>query len=156
MFMKELSFPQTAPTDDAFFNRNWAGVCRGRWAGPGLLAGWDVGFWIAGAGVGLLLLLIGKLWTWHSSVKTRKKGGRRGRCPLPLRCLSQFLSERKERLLRMLRFFAYLSMMERPCIYSGCSTSWMVIRSPPHWMEYFLFHSVSDLFQDMERIVYLR
>ena len=24
-----------------FFNRNWAGACRGRWAGPGLLAGWD-------------------------------------------------------------------------------------------------------------------
>ena len=40
MFIKELSFPQTAPTDDAFFNRNWAGVRRGRWAGPGLLASW--------------------------------------------------------------------------------------------------------------------
>ena len=26
--------------DDAFFNRNWAGACRGRWAGPGLLASW--------------------------------------------------------------------------------------------------------------------
>ena len=24
MFMQELSFPQTAPTDDAFFIRNWA------------------------------------------------------------------------------------------------------------------------------------
>ena len=21
--------------DDAFFNQNWAGACRGRWAGPG-------------------------------------------------------------------------------------------------------------------------
>ena len=30
--------------DDAFFNRNWAGACRGRRAGPGLLAGWDAGF----------------------------------------------------------------------------------------------------------------
>ena len=30
IFMKELSFPQTAPTDDAFFNRNWAGECGGR------------------------------------------------------------------------------------------------------------------------------
>ena len=30
--------------DDAFFNRNWAEACRGRWAGPGLLAGWDAGF----------------------------------------------------------------------------------------------------------------
>ena len=27
LFVKELSFPQTAPTDDAFFNRHWAGVC---------------------------------------------------------------------------------------------------------------------------------
>ena len=29
MFVQELSFPQTAPTNDAFFNRNWAGVCGG-------------------------------------------------------------------------------------------------------------------------------
>ena len=27
LFVKEMSFPQTAPTDDAFFNRNWAGAC---------------------------------------------------------------------------------------------------------------------------------
>ena len=44
IFVKELSFPQTEPTDDAFFNWNWAGACRGRRAGPGLLAGWDAGF----------------------------------------------------------------------------------------------------------------
>ena len=25
--------------DDAFFNRNWDGALRGRWAGPGLLTG---------------------------------------------------------------------------------------------------------------------
>ena len=43
ILIKELSFPQTAPTDDAFFNRNWAGACGDRWAGPGLLAGWAVG-----------------------------------------------------------------------------------------------------------------
>ena len=24
-----------------FFNRNWAGACKGRWAGPGLLTGLD-------------------------------------------------------------------------------------------------------------------
>ena len=29
--------------DDAFFNRDWAGACRGLWAGPGLLAGWAAG-----------------------------------------------------------------------------------------------------------------
>ena len=41
-----------------------------------------------------------RLWTWHSFAKIRKKG-RRWLCPWPLRCLSQFLSERKERLLRL-------------------------------------------------------
>ena len=25
--------------DNVFFNRNWAGACRGRWAEPGLLTG---------------------------------------------------------------------------------------------------------------------
>ena len=40
IFVKELSFPQTVSTDDAFFNRNWDRACRGRWAGPGLMLGW--------------------------------------------------------------------------------------------------------------------
>ena len=39
IFVQELSFPQTAPTDDVFSNRNWAGAYGGRWAGPRLLAG---------------------------------------------------------------------------------------------------------------------
>ena len=47
-------------SDDSFFNRNWAGACKGRWAGPGLLAGWDAGYWIVGAEVGLLLKLTSK------------------------------------------------------------------------------------------------
>ena len=39
--------------DDAFFfNRDWAGACRGRWAGPGLLAGWAAGSWIVWVEVG--------------------------------------------------------------------------------------------------------
>ena len=37
-----------------FFNRNWAGACKGRWAGPRLLAGWDAGSWIVWAEVGSL------------------------------------------------------------------------------------------------------
>ena len=45
-------------------------------------------------------MLVCGLWVWHSSVKIRKKGGRRGLCPWSLRGLSQFLSERKDRLLR--------------------------------------------------------
>ena len=40
--------------DDAFFNRNWAGACGRRWAGPGLFTNWAVGRWIVWAGVGLL------------------------------------------------------------------------------------------------------
>ena len=41
-------------SDDAFFNRNWAGACWGRRAGPGLLAGWSVGSWIVGVEIGPL------------------------------------------------------------------------------------------------------
>ena len=37
-----------------FFNRNWAGACRGRWARSGLLAGWSAGSWIVGDEVGSL------------------------------------------------------------------------------------------------------
>ena len=56
----------------------------------------DAGYWIVGAGVGLLLLLIGRLWVWPSPARrTKGKEGRRGLCLWPLRCLSQILSERK-------------------------------------------------------------
>ena len=34
-----------------FFNRNWAGVCLGRLAGPGLKLGWSAGY--ASSGLGL-------------------------------------------------------------------------------------------------------
>ena len=47
-------------------------------------------------------MLVYRLRMGDSSAKTKKKG-RRGLCPWPLRCLSQFLSERKEKLLRLLR-----------------------------------------------------
>ena len=56
---------------------------------------------VVGPGVGLLLVLIGRLWMWHSPARrTRKKKGRRGLRPWPLRCLSQILKE------RMLRLFS--------------------------------------------------
>ena len=57
---------------------------------------------------------------WHSSAKTRKKVGRWGLRPWPLRYLSQFLAERKDKLLRGQMFFAYLSLMGWPGIYSIC------------------------------------
>ena len=123
-----------------FFDRNWAGACGGRWAGPRLLVGgtggcrivWALDLWalivallckskeeggsaraspvaapmvcrpcVVGPRVGLLL--IDRLRMWHSPARrTRRKKGRRGLRPWPLRCLSQILSERKERMLRLL------------------------------------------------------
>ena len=59
-------------------------------------------------------------------------------------------------MLRMRAYeYAYLSPMGWPCIYSRCSTSWMVIRIYSHLMRYFLLLSVSDLVKDIERAVYL-
>ena len=51
---------------------------------------------------------------------------------------------------------AYLSPMRWSCIYSRCSTSWMVTWIHSHWMGYFLLLLVSDLVEDIERAVYLR
>ena len=61
------------------------------------------------------VVLIGRIRMWRFSAKTRKKGGRRGLCSWPLRCLSQFLSEIKERLLRgrMCCLFLRMSMRLR-------------------------------------------
>ena len=64
IFVKELSFPQTAPTDDAFFF-NRTGLERVGVVGPDLDCCW--------AGLQALALL--------SSAKTRKKKGRRGLRP---------------------------------------------------------------------------
>ena len=49
-----------------------------------------------------------------------------------------------------------LSPMGWSCIYSRCSTSWMVTWIHSHWMGYFLLLLVSDLVDDIERAVYLR
>ena len=50
MFIKEQSFPKTAPTDDTFFNQNWAGACGGRWAGPRLMLDRSTGCASSGLG----------------------------------------------------------------------------------------------------------
>ena len=55
-----------------------------------------------------------------SSTKTRNKEGRWGLRSWPLLCLSQFIPERKDRLLRGRTFFAYLSSMGWPGIYIIC------------------------------------
>ena len=84
----------------------------------------DAGYWIVGAGVGLLLLLIGRLWVWPSPARrTKGKEGRRGLCPWPLRCLSQILSERKREhsdCLVLAYGSAYLSLLGWLCIYNVC------------------------------------
>ena len=61
LFVKELSFPQTSPTDDAFFNWNWAGACWNRWVGTGTVAG-----------------PVRWLWTLDSSTITKNKEDRWG------------------------------------------------------------------------------
>ena len=95
-----------------------------------------------------------RLWMWHSSAKTRKKGGRWGLRPWPLRCLSQFIIERKDRLLRGRVFFCvYLSPRGWPDIYSVCFPNWMVISILSYLMGYFLSLSISDLIRDMEGTV---
>ena len=82
IFVKELSFPQTAPTDDAFFNRTgqervgvvwpepgmlWTGLkALDRRVGPGLLLGWSAGS-ICGS-------------SFHK--RTRKKKGSAGASPV--------------------------------------------------------------------------
>ena len=73
---------QVMEVDDAFFNRT--GLERIGVVGPDLDC--------RRAGLQALALL--------SSAKTRKKGGRRGLRPWPLRCLSQFFPKRKYGLLR--------------------------------------------------------
>ena len=65
-----------------FFNRNWAGVCWGRWAGPGLLLGWAAGFWIVGlkydcCSAGLQALDVALLYK-----KIKKEGGSAGASPV--------------------------------------------------------------------------
>ena len=52
--------------------------------------------------LGMAAMLICGLRSRHLTAKTREKGGRRGLGPWPLRCLSQTLFEREERMLRSL------------------------------------------------------
>ena len=98
-------------SDDAFFQPNWAGACG--------VVGLDQDLWRVEpedtGSSGLLRIaarLIGGLLIKAPLCKKKEEGGRRGLGPWPLRCLSQFLSERKERLLRLLsisvQIFAYL------------------------------------------------
>ena len=72
--------------DDAFFNWNWVGACRNRWADPLTLD------------VGLLC-------------KNRKQRRSARAHLLPLRCLSQFLHDEEKINCLENEFYAYLSPM---------------------------------------------
>ena len=50
IFIKEQSFPQMASTDDAFFNRNWAGVCEGLLGRTRIGVGRVHGLYVVGPG----------------------------------------------------------------------------------------------------------
>ena len=94
--LKIISRPRNL-SDDTYFQPElgWSvfGLLGRSWADTGLVCR----LCVVGSGIGLLLLLIGRLWMWHSPAKrTRKKKDRRGFRPWPLRCLSQFLFERKD------------------------------------------------------------
>ena len=100
----------------------------------------------------IVAVLVCRLWTWHSSAKTIKKGGWRGLRAWPLRCLSQFFPKRKMDSLEG-ECVAYLSPIRWLGIYSICFPSWMVIRILSHWTRDFLLLSVSDL---IDRALYLK
>ena len=104
-----------APTNYAFFNRT--GLERIGVVGlePGLLLGWSISF-------GSVLLC-----------KDEKEEGPAGVRPWPLRCLSQFLPGRKDRLLRG-RMFLHTFHRGGGLIYSVCVPNWMIIRILSHWM----------------------
>ena len=94
-----LAIPtRSSPVPVAFFNRNWAGACWNRWAGP------------LDLGVGLLC-------------KNTKQKGLAGARMLPLRCLSRFFhaGENINCLGNevLMHKSVYLSLMGWPSIYNG-------------------------------------
>ena len=91
---------------------------------------------------------------WHSSAKTRKKKGRRGLHQWPLRYLSQFLAERKDKLLRGRMFLRTFHRWGDLIFIVYIIPNWRAIRILSHWMRYFLPLSISDLIRDIEGVVY--
>ena len=126
LFVKELPFPQTAPIDDAFFNRiglESVGVVRPE---LGMLLGWS-----AASNVALFC-------------KNKKEEGSAGASPVAPLCLSQFLPERKDRLLRGRMFLRTFHRWGGLVYIVYVFPNWMVIRILSHWMGYFLPLSLSD------------
>ena len=85
-----------------FFNRNWAGACGGRWAEPRVMLNRSTGRASPGLGFDCCCADRQILDAALPARRTRRKKGRRGLRPWLLRCLSQILSEREERMLGLL------------------------------------------------------
>ena len=85
----------------------------------------------------------------------KEKKSRQGLCPWPLRCLSQFLSERKDRLLRGRMCLRTFHRWDGLVFLVYVFPNWMVTRILSHWTKYFLPLSVSEI-RDIEGIVYLK
>ena len=75
---------------------------------------------------------------WHSSEKARKKVGQRGLRQWPLRCLSQFLAERKDRLLRGRMFLSTFYRWGDLVFIVHIIPNLRVVRILSYWMRYFL------------------
>ena len=80
----------------------------------------------------------------YSSAKTRKKKGRRGLRPWPLRCLSQFLAAKKDRLLRGQMFLLTFHRWGDLVFIVDVFPNLRVIRILSHWMRDFLSLLLSD------------
>ena len=115
LFVKELSFPQMAPTDDAFFNRNWAGACWNRWVGTETAVG----------PVRWLLML-------RPPAKTRNKRGIGEGSPAVTPMPKLVFSWREKINCLEGECSTYLSPMGWPGIYSICFPNWMMMRILSH------------------------
>ena len=69
-------------------------------------------------------------------------------------CLSQFLVERKDRLLRGRMFLGTFHRWGALVFIVYVIPNWRVVRIISHWMGYFMPSSISDLIRDIGGVVY--
>ena len=70
--------------------------------------------------------------------KDKKEEGSAGLRPWPLRCLSQFLAERKDRLLSRQMLLRTFHRWDGLVFIVHIIPNWRVVRILSHWMGYFL------------------
>ena len=118
---------------------NWTGLERIGVIGPEIrmLLGWSAGSGSSGrryvrGWAGLKALGVALL------CKNKKEGGSARLRPWPLRCLSQFLAERKDRLLRGRMFLCTFNRWDDLVFIVHIIPNWRVVKILSHWMRYFL------------------